>query len=365
QHELEGFARVLLGEQPIWHPASWPATLAANRRLREQIRRARAKGVRVRRVDAAELGPSSPLRAEIDALAEEWLRSRHMAPMAFLVSLELFHCPAEHVYFMAERGGRVVEFLSAVPVYAKRGWLIEDVVRTRLAPNGTTEALVDAVMRELKGSAFVTLGLAPLSGPVAPLLRAVRWISRPLFDFAGLRAFRQRLRPSHWEGVWLVYPRSEWAAGHIIESLRAFAGGSLVAFGVQSLIRRPSGLPWALALPLIPWTLLLTALALAGHADIVGFSRAALLGWATFDALLAAQLLRSALRPRPARLVGSAVAAIGDAGLSVPHLIATGLGTTLAQATSRGLAAVAPCFGAVVLTWAAAQGWRTRARAYP
>ncbi len=352
---IEGFERLLLGEQPVWEPAAWPAMLASHRRLREQVRRPRAKGVIVRRVKAGDLEPGTPLRRQAESLAREWLASRRMAPMSFLVALEPFHFLGEHRYFVAERRGQMVALLSAVPVYARRGWLIEDVLRSRHAPNGTTEALIDVMMRDVADSDFVTLGLAPLSGPIAPWLRAARFVSSPLFDFDGLRRFRQRLRPSRWESVWLLYPRSEWAVAPVVDSLRAFAGGSLLRFALRSIARGPNGPPWALALPLVPWTLLLAFLALSGRSDLVGFSPAVLIAWVAFDALLAGQLLRSALRPRPGRLVATATAATVDAGLSVPHLVAGGFGRTLAPILLRSLAAFAPCFGAAVLIWVAAR----------
>ena len=316
-----------------------------------RIRRPKAKGVAVRRVEPCELEPSGSLRQQIDALAIEWLKSRRMTPMGFLVTVEPFHVPEEHRYFVAEQGGRVVAFLSAVPVYARRGWLVQDVLRGQRAPNGTTEALIDALMRNVAETEFVTLGLAPLSGPIAPWLRLARLVSTPLFDFTGLRAFRQRLRPSRWESVWLMYPRSEWAATHLIDSLRAFASGSLRRFAVRSIGRRPSGPPWALALPLAPWTLLLAVLVLSGRAGVVGFSTTALAGWVVFDALLGVQLLRSALRPRRGRLLLSASAAMIDAGVSVPHFLMNGVGTTIAPVVLRSLAALAPCVGATVLIW--------------
>src|SRR5690349_1239770 len=40
-------ALVPLGAQPWWDPAGWDAKLRAHRSLREQLRRARAKGIRV------------------------------------------------------------------------------------------------------------------------------------------------------------------------------------------------------------------------------------------------------------------------------------------------------------------------------
>lgn len=95
ERHIEGFSSLLLGEQPVWRPAEWPATVERNRGLREQIRRASSKGVRIRRVDARELHPGSPLRSQLEALAGEWVASRHMDPMKFLVGVEPFHCPDE------------------------------------------------------------------------------------------------------------------------------------------------------------------------------------------------------------------------------------------------------------------------------
>jgi phosphatidylglycerol lysyltransferase len=210
-------------------------------------------------------------------------------------------------------------------------------------------------MREVGSTDSVTLGLAPLSGPIGVSLRVVRFLARPLFDFAGLHAFRQRLRPSHWQKVWLLYPASESPAVHLLESLRAFAGDSLAAFALRSIVRKPSGPPWALAMPLVPWTLVLVALAVSGQAGLVGFSAHALAAWAAFDALLAVQLFWSALRPKRSRLAVAAAAASVDAGLSVPHLVVTGLGRTVAAVTLRSLAAAAPCCGAAVLAWLALQ----------
>jgi hypothetical protein len=353
--EIPGFDRLLIGQQPVWQPGDWPGIVRRHRRLREQLRRAAAKGVRVRRVDASELAEGLPLRAQWDALTTEWLASRHLAPMAFLVDLKPFCFAEEHRYLVAERGDRVLAFLSAVPVYAGGGWLIEDMPRGPLAPNGTVELLIDGAMSDLAGSRFVTLGLAPLAGPVNVWLRAARFIGRPLYDFRGLASFKRRLHPSHWNNVWLAYPRSESATVHVLESLRAFAQGSLVRFGLRSIARHPSGPAWALALPLVPWTLLLAILVVSGRSDLMGFSRGALLAWAIFDALLAVQLFHSAVRPRMARLACSALPAWGDAALSLRHLWLRGFGVTALCGALRGIGTIAPCLGAAVLTWATAQ----------
>src|SRR5204863_1102759 len=136
-----------------------------------QLRRAGNKGVTVREVTSDEVAdPASPLHRAVQALADEWLDGRGMAPMRFLVQLEPLSFADERVLLVAEAGGQTVGFLSAVPVYARRRLFVEDLLRADDAPNGTVELLVDRAMRAAaaRGDDGVTLGLAPLAGEVAP-----------------------------------------------------------------------------------------------------------------------------------------------------------------------------------------------------
>lgn len=238
--EASGFAHLRVGEQPVWAPTHWADALATSRGLREQLRRARAKGVRVREVLAAEVSsPSSPLRASLEALSTRWLASRGMAPMGFLVALEPFSFAAERRYFVAELEGRPVAMLVAVPVYARRGWFFEDLVRAPEAPNGSAELLVDAAMRAAssEGSPYVTLGLAPLAGPLSPGLLLARTWGRALYDFEGVRAFKAKLRPGTWDPIYLAHPPGSSSALALYDTLCAFARGGLVRFGLATLRR--------------------------------------------------------------------------------------------------------------------------------
>lgn len=231
-----------VGEQPVWVASGWEAVLAGNASLRYQLRRAQRKGVIVRTAGPDELAcADAPLRRGILQLGAQWLAGRRMAPMGFLVQLEPLTFAEERVVLVAEHDGELVAFLSAVPVYARRRLFVEDLIRGRRAPNGTTELLVDAAMRAAvaRGDETVTLGLAPLAGAVPRPLRFARRVSTPLYDFRGLRAFKAKLSPARWEGVYLVSAGSPWLA--LRDALRAFAGGSLVRFGVRTLARRLGG----------------------------------------------------------------------------------------------------------------------------
>ncbi len=280
------FRRVMLGEQPVWDPQSWADHVSHHRSLREQLRRARAKGVTVQTFDADAMREPGR-RALLEALIDRWFASRPMARMGFLVDVDPFAWLALRRSMVAMRGSTPVALLSMVPVPTRGGWLLEHLLRDPDAPNGTAELLVDHAMRELAadGVLWATLGLAPLAGPVSGWLRTIRTLSRPLFNFDGLAAFKRKLRPQQWEPIYLAYPREQSSVRAMLDGLRAFAGGPLWRFGLRTLLRGPAVLLHALEWLLVPWTVLL-ALAPTSpwfpsgiiHGAWVGFDVALLFG---------------------------------------------------------------------------------------
>lgn len=230
--QATGMSSLLLGEQPVYDPTTWCAHLAGSPSLREQLRRARAKGVHVT------FGVPSEDSAEVARVHDAWL-SRHPLPsMGFLTGLDPFTAPEPRRYFVARsRSGQILGFAALSPVYARQGFLFEHLVRAPQAPNGTVELLVDGAMRSLanEGFAFATLGLAPLAGDVAlPLKWARRWAT-PLYNFEGLRAFKAKLGPIRWDPVYLAYPRGNLGLTALCDGLSAFTRGRPVSFATQSL----------------------------------------------------------------------------------------------------------------------------------
>jgi phosphatidylglycerol lysyltransferase len=242
-----------IGEQPVWDPRAWSQILKRHRSLREQLRRARAKGVTVRELTAAEL-EAGDTRAGIARVAQRWLQARNLAPLDFLVRLELFSFSQERRCFVAEQGPRIVGVAGVVPVPARSGWFIEDLVRDPAAPNGTGELLIDGVMRwaSERDCSWLTLGLAPLSGDVSPLLRAARSSGAVLYDFEGLRSYKAKLEPEHWMPIFLAYPPTQSAWRSLWDALWAFTRTGFWGFGWRTLTRGPIVVIRALALLLVP-----------------------------------------------------------------------------------------------------------------
>lgn len=211
---MSGSAEVVLGAQPVWHPAVLARTIATRPTLRAQINRARNKGLVVREHDA-NLGSAD--RAPLERLLEQWLSTRGLPPLHFLVEPYTLDRLGDRRLFVAQRGGVFVGFLVASPVPLRHGWLVEQCVRANLAPNGTTESLIahaaDVIATE--GAVYLTLGLSPLSrrARVPPgrnplwLRATLAWVrahGRRFYNFDGLDAFKAKFRPESWESIFAL-----------------------------------------------------------------------------------------------------------------------------------------------------------------
>ncbi|HEX5658724.1 MAG TPA: DUF2156 domain-containing protein [Polyangiales bacterium] len=268
-HVSEGFAQraglraTHVGELPVWDPSDWDATVKATRSLREQIKRPRPKGVTARLIDPLEMGQQeSAVRRQCDAVIRSWLHDRGMSELKFMVRLHPYGFPEERRYVVAEQAGRVIGFAVAIPVYGRQGWFIEDLVREPTTPNGTVELLIDTLMRAFaaEGSHYATLGLAPLAGKVRPILAFTRNYTTRLYNFPGVRSFKEKLKPKRWEPVYLAYPRRELGVLAMRDVLAAFASGGLVRFGLQTLVHQRTLATFLLGLFLVPWTIALAFL---------------------------------------------------------------------------------------------------------
>jgi phosphatidylglycerol lysyltransferase len=340
-----------IGEQPVWDPQEWTEILKRRRSLREQLRRARAKGVTVREVAASEL-QGGDTRERIARVAQRWQNARGMAPMDFLVRLELFSFTEDRRCFVAEQAGRVVGVAGVVPVPARPGWFIEDLVRDPSAPNGTAEALIDSVMRWAgeQGCNWLTLGLAPLAGDVSPLLRTARSSGKFLFDFNGLQSYKAKLQPEAWLPIFLSYPPTQGGVVSLIDALSAFTRTGFWGFGLRTLTRGPIVVVRALAVLLVPWTLLLAVTPVEPW-----FGRAWLKwSWVAFDVLAAAGLFRFLYKRSTSSLTPLAVAVTLDAVLTPLQALLWNLPRARAwwDYAVIALACLAPLLAGVVL-WGA------------
>ena len=239
---------VLLGAQPVWRPAQWEEIVAHRASLRAQLNRARNKEVTVAEWSAGRATGDAALRRCLG----EWLATRGLPPLHFLVEPDTLTQLEDRRVFVASRSGRVIGYLVASPVPQRRGWLVEQIIRGRGAVNGSNELLVDTAMRALAadGAEYVTLGLAPLSTrallpageddvPHPLWLRAVlawtRVHGRRFYNFEGLDAFKAKLHPESWEPIFAISTERRFSVRTLYAIASAFSAGSPVALVARGL----------------------------------------------------------------------------------------------------------------------------------
>ena len=237
---------ILLGAQPVWQPADWPGIIAGKSSLRQQVVRARNKGVIITPWDAQQATKHAVLTQRL----HEWLATRGLPPMHFVVEPDTLGVLADRRVLVANRNQQIVGFLIASPVPLRNGWLVEQMVRSPAAPNGTIELLLDTAMRTFaaEGAAYVTLGLSPLSRhaqitpPPQPLLvRALLFLLRVhgqrFYNFEGLDRFKAKFQPAFWEPVYAVTTGRHISLHTLYAIAGVFGGTSPIWFISRALAR--------------------------------------------------------------------------------------------------------------------------------
>ena len=232
------FDRILLGAQPVWDPHDWPGILERKASLRAQLNRARNKDVSASRWPRGAGGGPSRAPSLPGGLAGDPRPAAAAFPGGARDAGSSLRPPG---LSCAVQGAKktIRGFLVASPIPQRNGWLIEQIIRGRGAPNGTSELLLDAAWRDLadSGADYVTLGLSPLSQRAdvefphhrAWLRFALGWVrahGRRFYDFDGLDAFKAKFLPQSWEPIWAI--TSERRVG--LGTLWAISG----AFGQMS-----------------------------------------------------------------------------------------------------------------------------------
>ena len=234
-----GHSIAAIGALPYWNPVGWDAILRRDASLRYQISRARHKGISASEMPAVAAAESQELRE----IRQEWLNSKHLPPLHFLIEPDIFGELADRRLFVAIQKERIIAYLLCSPMPNRRGWLFEQWAHAARAPLGTSELLVHTAMSTFAQEKFqeVTMGLAPLSGaaraPGEPgpfwlqgLFRFMRATANPLYNFKGLEHYKYKFRPHYSEPAYAVVNNSHFRPANVFAIARAFAGSPLQLF---------------------------------------------------------------------------------------------------------------------------------------
>ena len=212
------FTAVKVGAAPYFDLRNWNPRGDSAKKLRAGVNQARRARVTV---EAISDRITEQLKKDTARLCLHWLGSRRSATtFGWLVALDPFLHQEHKRYFAARVGDKLVGFLAASPIPARKGWYLEDVLREPDAPQGTATLLVFEALTRLKeeGAPLATLGTSPLAGDgrddvptehrlVARTLEMASHRMGAFYNFEGLRRFKGKFVPSWWESEYALAQR--------------------------------------------------------------------------------------------------------------------------------------------------------------
>ena len=249
-----GYSTVVLGAQPEWAPQAFTKAVQETPSLRYQLNRATHKGIIVKEWPPERARGHEGLRRCLN----EWLTTRGLPTLHFLVEPDTLDCLLDRRLFVAERNGEPVGFVVLAPVPNRNGWLTEQFVRGFQAPNGTVElALANAIQQVQAESGFLTMGIVPLSSHgfsasnVNPawlrfLMRWFRAHGRRFYNFDGLDSFKSKFMPDRWEPIYAISKEPKFSFRTLYAIAAAFSDGPVILAGFKGVRRAiKQELTWA------------------------------------------------------------------------------------------------------------------------
>ncbi|TAJ21147.1 MAG: DUF2156 domain-containing protein [Dehalococcoidia bacterium] len=204
-----GFRRLKIGEEAIVQVQQFTLTGKASRHLRNVQNRLGAEGVYV-----VELPQpiDDPTMAELQEVSDAWLADGGHRERGF--TLGVFspdYLRATRVFAVRRADGTIEAFANVLPSFMSPDSTFDLMRRRPDSTNGVMDLLMLHLIESFRqaGVRGMNLGLAPLariegSGPVALAERILYERGSAVFNFQGLRAYKDKWQPQ-WEDRFLAY----------------------------------------------------------------------------------------------------------------------------------------------------------------
>lgn len=225
-------ALVEYGEELVFTPPCDPRKkTGANASL---VRRKTKQAVREGLIAEEYLGGDLALERAIEQVGEIWLKSRKGMQL-HISNVYLFDDRDGKRWFYAKRGSSIVGVITFNRLQAREGCLINHLMITPDAPNGTSELLVSTALETLEkeGCPFATVGIVTTKelGEIVGFSPLSAWIARLGFKIArkivnldGLMTFWGKYHPRG-ERSYLLFSRNHIGLRELIGLKKALSGG--------------------------------------------------------------------------------------------------------------------------------------------
>lgn len=181
--------------------------------VRSAGNRAARTGVTFQMFEGGTIPPE--IRAQLFEISAEWAARQELPPMGFtLGKTEDVDDPNVNVAVAVDAAKRVHGFVDWLPVYSRRGWVIDLMRRRDDAMTGVMDFLIGTSLMAFKERGYETASLA--TAPLADLHRGeaaslLQWVlgkvyekSQTYYDFRSLFRYKQKFQPE-WESIYLIH----------------------------------------------------------------------------------------------------------------------------------------------------------------
>lgn len=220
---------VEFGEKFVLDPFNNPINNSGSKAVlvRKKVKHAVNEGVTVHEY----LGDDPSIEKQLEDVASIWLEKRH-GPQIYLAHVTLFNDRYGKRYFYGKRGDKIIGLLILNELQEQNGWLLNNIMMTKDAPNGLSELMIINALQilEKENCRFVLIGPVPgkqlgeikgVSFLPATLTRWVFSISKYIFNLQGHATFWDKFQPRS-EKSYLVFPDKNLKYSSVKALLRAF-----------------------------------------------------------------------------------------------------------------------------------------------
>jgi lysylphosphatidylglycerol synthetase-like protein (DUF2156 family) len=217
------------GEKFVLDPLNNPMDNTGSKAIlvRKKVKQALREGV-----DVQEHTGNDPLFEEkLDAVAKVWLQKRK-GPQVYLSHINLFEDRYGKRWFYASQQDQIVGILLLNELQFHQGWLLNNLMITKEAPNGTSELLVVSALKILnqENCRFVLIGPVPakqlgkitaLNGFAESFTRWIYRCAKKIFHLEGHKVFWEKFQPTV-ESSYLFFPKNNLSFSSAKALLQAF-----------------------------------------------------------------------------------------------------------------------------------------------
>ncbi len=196
---------IQFGHKLIIDPSSNPLEKTGSKGvlLRKKVKHASNEGITVK-----EYIPHDPqMELAIEHIGSAWLQARR-GPQVYISHLSFFNDREGKRWFYAQKDGHIVGILLLNEIQASAGWLLNNLILTANAPNGTSELLITSAFKALEAEKCSFVAIGPVTtkkldnivglGTVSTwLIKAVFNLSKRVFRLDGQTLFWEKFQPEN------------------------------------------------------------------------------------------------------------------------------------------------------------------------